>query len=132
MQQAEPFSFVRRVSQIGTFLNTFFFGRSVGRDEHGNRYFVARWGAPRKDGSRIRQKRWVLYKGEPDPTTIPPEWYIWLHYTADAPMQTYGKKAWQKPREPNKTGTDEAWLPPACRGEPRPHARGDYQAWKPE
>jgi NADH:ubiquinone oxidoreductase subunit len=132
MSSSESFSFVRRVSQIGTLLKTFLRGRKVGRDEFGNRYYCER-GMPRPiNGSRVRQKRWVLYAGEPEPTKIPPEWHIWLHYTADAPIPQNARKAWQKPPIANKTGTSDAWIPSALRGESRSHATGDYQAWKPE
>ncbi|MFA5041291.1 MAG: NADH-ubiquinone oxidoreductase subunit NDUFA12 family protein [Bdellovibrionales bacterium] len=132
MSAPESFSFIRRLSQIGTLLKTLFFGKEVGHDTFGNRYFLER-GKPRpSNGSRVRQKRWVLYKGEPEPSKIPPEWHIWLHYTADAPLSDNVRKPWQTKHEPNKTGTKEAWLPPSMRGEDRPAATGDYQAWKPQ
>ncbi|QKX01927.1 NADH:ubiquinone oxidoreductase [Wolbachia endosymbiont of Cruorifilaria tuberocauda] len=42
----------------------------VGRDKNENFYYKSSTG-----------KRWVIYKNTPDPTTIPPEWHIWVHYT---------------------------------------------------
>ena len=93
MMNSENFSLVRRASQVGTLLRTFLQGKEVGHDQFGNRYFCER-GKPRAaDGGRVRQKRWVIYKGEPEPTKIPPEWHIWLHYTADAPIPENERKA---------------------------------------
>ncbi|MDR3423889.1 MAG: NADH-ubiquinone oxidoreductase subunit NDUFA12 family protein [Alphaproteobacteria bacterium] len=120
MPPSESFSFVRRASQIGTLLRTFFCGKEIGRDAFGNRYYGG--------GGR----RWVIYAGEPDPTKVPPEWHIWLHQTADAPLQGSAGQPWQKAHVRNRAGTAEAWAPAALAGGMRPKATGDYQAWKPE
>ncbi len=132
MSSSENFSFVRRVSQIGTLLQTFLRGKEVGCDSFGNRYYRER-GTPRpSNGGRVRQKRWVIYAGEPEPTKVPPEWHLWLHHTADAPLIETGHRAWQKPHSANKTGTTDAWMPPTLKDESRPQTSGDYQAWKQE
>jgi len=41
---------------------------------------------------------------------------------------------WEKDHLPNLTGTVEAWRPKGSisRDGERPHAVGDYQAWRPE
>ena len=132
MPSSEDFSFVRRVSQVGTLLQTFLFGREVGRDASGNRYFCEKRGLRANVGGVVRQKRWVLYAGEPEPTKVPPEWHAWLHYDADAPLPESARRSWQLPPTTNKTGTPEAWVPPSVAGQGRPQARGDYEAWKPE
>jgi len=117
---------------MATLLQTYLFGVEVGRDSFGNRYFLER-GKPRApNGGRVSQKRWVLYVGEPEPTKVPPEWHSWLHYTTDVPLPETDRKPWQKPHLMNKTGTPEAWMPPALKGEGRPKATGDYEAWIPE
>lgn len=132
MSNSEAFSFVRRVSQIGTLLQTLFCGKEVGRDAFGNRYYCER-GKPRpSNGGRVRQKRWVIYAGEPEPTKVPPEWHCWLHYTTDAPIPESARKEWQVPHAANQTGTTAAWLPPSLKGEESPKTAGGYQAWKPE
>lgn len=127
----ENFSFIRRLSQIGTLLQTRFYGVEVGSDSFGNRYF-----RDRKTPSGVRERRWVLYKGEPEASKVPPEWHIWLHYGADAPLATNSPyhKPWQKAYQPNMTGTDQAYLPPghALAGGARAKATGDYEAWSPE
>lgn len=132
MQDLESFSFVRRVSQLGTLIQTFLFGKEVGRDQFGNRYYRER-GLPRPaKGGRVRQKRWVLYAGAPESTKVPPEWHGWLHYTLEAPLPEGARKPWQKPHSFNLTGTSQAWMPPALKGKGRPSAPGDYRAWKPD
>ncbi len=124
MPTSDTLSLVRRVSQIGTLLHTKLFGREVGQDSFGNRYFTEKRNPRTKDGHRVRQKRWVLYKGETDASKVPPEWHIWLHYTADAPLAGT-RRAWQKPHKPNPSGTPDAWMPSA-------KPKSTYQAWKPD
>jgi NADH:ubiquinone oxidoreductase subunit len=123
---SDSFSFVRRISRIGTVLLTLFKGVDVGADAFGNRYYHER-----KTPAGQRQRRWVIYKGEPEASKVPAEWHIWLHHTADAPIPDSARRAWQKPHIENMTGTSQAWLPPALEGKKRPKATGDYQAWKP-
>lgn len=127
----ENFSLVRRLSQLGTILQTRLSGVEVGRDEFGNVYYRSRQ-TPKGE----REKRWVIYAGEPEASKVPPEWHIWLHHTADAPLSEKSSfhKSWQKPYQPNLTGTAEAYFPPGhtFAGGRRHKATGDYQAWKPE
>ena len=55
---------------LGTRLHTFFFGKFVGVDNIGNKYYKSKSG-----------KRWVIYKDEIDASKIPEEWYSWIHFT---------------------------------------------------
>lgn len=128
MPHTDPkFSLIRRLSQIGTRMQTLFFGVEVGTDSFGNRYFHER-----KTPAGVRQRRWVMYVGEPEASKVPPEWHIWLHHTANAPIpqQSPLHKKWQKPYLPNQTGTEAAYFPPGFEGK-RPKATGDYQSWQP-
>jgi NADH:ubiquinone oxidoreductase subunit len=126
---------------ITTRLFTSFYGKPVGGDAFGNQYYIER--APKK-GSRA--KRWVRYSGAsffqeligwglPDPSRVPPEWHGWLHYTTDLPPtnRTIKHHAWEKPHQPNLTGTTGAYLPPGHleKGADRSPATADYEAWKP-
>ncbi|PRQ31869.1 putative NADH dehydrogenase [ubiquinone] 1 alpha subcomplex subunit 12 [Rosa chinensis] len=47
----------------------------VGKDKAGNRFFT------RKDevDGVLKEKRWVVFKGEEDPTSVPVEWICWLN-----------------------------------------------------
>lgn len=104
-------------------------GRMVGRDAVGNVYYEAK-----KIGrGDLRRRRWVMYVGEVEASTIPPEWHSWLHYTTDQPIPETVRRAWQKPHEKNLTGTPQGYRPPGSDylGGHRPPATGDYEAWTP-
>ncbi|KAK3027942.1 hypothetical protein RJ639_039409 [Escallonia herrerae] len=47
----------------------------AGADKAGNRYFFRK---EEIDGI-LKEKRWVIFKGEDDPTSIPVEWICWLN-----------------------------------------------------
>jgi NADH:ubiquinone oxidoreductase subunit len=106
--------------------------KRVGRDSVGNVYLEAK---ARRGYNHPR--RWVLYRGTPDPTSVPPEWHGWLHYQTDTVPTNAApsfRRPWQKPHTPNLTGTDQAYLPPGhiLRGFKRDSATGDYEPWIPE
>ncbi|WP_374375765.1 NADH:ubiquinone oxidoreductase subunit NDUFA12 [Dongia sp.] len=114
---------------IGTRLFTMIYGERVGSDEFGNTYYVDR----RTKGGK-RERRWVLYKGAPEASNVPPEWHAWLHSkTVVVPVNRAKPRAWQKPHEPNRTGTDLAYRPPGhtLMGGHRAKATGDYEPWTP-
>jgi NADH:ubiquinone oxidoreductase subunit len=106
-------------------------GEKVGVDQLGNRYYRAK---PRQGYKR--ERRWVMYKGAPEASNVPPEWHGWLHYQTDIVPDEQGesfRRPWQKPHKPNLTGTDQAYRPPGhiLKGGKRPAATGDYEAWQP-
>lgn len=114
---------------LGTLIFTRLRGRLVGTDAGGNRYYEEK--KPRGDG--LRTRRWVVYKGAPEASLVPPEWHAWLHYTTDAPLPETNRKPWQKPHIPNVTGTPLSYRPPGhdYEGGNRARATGDYEAWTP-
>lgn len=79
-----------------------FNSKKIGDDEFGNQYYQKRNG-----------KRFVIYKGIAEPTKIPAEWHVWIHYlTNQAPVQiNTNKYSWQKIHLPNLTGTINAYSP---------------------
>lgn len=114
---------------IGTILFTLFFGKKVGEDEFGNRYYHS---------DRLthhgRHRRWVVYKGMSEASKVPAEWHAWLHYTTEAPLtENTARHDWQKPHLPNLTGTRGAYRPEGhdLKGGHRAPATGDYEAWTP-
>jgi NADH:ubiquinone oxidoreductase subunit len=114
---------------FGTWLFTRLHGELVGTDSFGHRYFV-----DRRNKGKKRERRWVLYKGAPEASKVPPEWHAWLHSNlAQPPVESGKPKAWQKPHLPNLTGTDQAYLPPGhtLMGGNRSKATGDYEPWTP-
>lgn len=104
--------------------------RRVGTDDAGNSYYEGGL-----DPNGIT-RRWVIYAGANDASAVPPEWFGWLHHQIDnLPDQALPPaRAWQRPAQPNLTGTTTAYRPAGAleRGGRRAAATGDYEAWKPE
>ena len=117
------------MATLGTWLFTRFKGRPVGVDHFGNRYFEQ----PIRRRA-LRARRWVIYAGSDEASTVPAEWWGWLHHTADAPLPDTGRRVWQREFEPNLTGTPVSYRPPGhdYAGGIRPRAPGDYEAWSPD
>jgi NADH:ubiquinone oxidoreductase subunit len=110
----------------GTRLYLWRFFAYVGSDEFGNRYYQ------QKKGPR----RWVIYNGYSEASTIPPGWHGWMHYRTDTPPteERYTEHGWEKQHIPNLTGTPFAYRPDGsllAKGQ-RPRVSGDYDAWSPE
>lgn len=106
-------------------------GKVVGEDQLGNKYYSA---APRKGYKRDR--RWVMYKGAPEASSVPAEWHGWLHHQSDvipSENEESYRREWQAPHKANMTGTTGAYRPPGhiLEGGKRDGATGDYEAWKP-
>lgn len=106
-------------------------GSRVGADTIGNVYFRAK----ARPGYK-RERRWVMYKGEPEASSVPPEWHGWLHHQTDAvpDAETASfRRPWQKAPQSNMTGTSQAYRPPGhvLEGGARAPATGDYKAWTP-
>jgi len=111
-------------STLNTQLYTWRKGKRVGEDSQGNVYYTSR------DGKR----RWVMLNGTVEASRIDANWHGWLHHTfketpTDAPLP---HKAWEKPHEPNHTGTPLAYVPEGSLRRAEPKERRDYEAWAPE
>ena len=121
---------------LGTRLLTWLRGRYVGTDSLGNRYYRDKGArALRRGGGRTsREKRWVVYKGEPEGSKVPSEWHAWLHHTVDEVPQPRNRHPWEKEHLPNMTGTPQAYRPSGSilRGGKRASSTGDYEPWTPE
>jgi len=104
----------------GLYLLTLFRGKFVGRDTVGNQYFE-RPG----HGAGVRARRWVVYAGKPEASTVPATWHAWLHHLTDAPLPETGAKPWQLPHQANLTGTPASYHPAGTSARP-------YQAWTPD
>ncbi len=68
---------------FGTQFWTWRHGELVGEDEFGNRYFRTKGG--RIDPVLHFERRWVIYNGVAEASTVPPSWHGWLHHTVDIP-----------------------------------------------
>ena len=87
---------------FGTRINTIIFGKLVGKDSFGNKYYENKKG-----------KRWVIYAEEIDASKIPVEWYSWIHFTPNKIEKIHDltKYEWQKSHQPNLTGSKDAYFP---------------------
>ena len=106
-------------------------GERVGEDEFGNVYYRK----PGIDPSLLFERRWVIYAGPSEGSMTPPGWYGWLHlfFYDTATSESYTPREWQKPYQPNMTGTPQAYRPPGStlKSGTRPRVGGDYGAWTP-
>ena len=109
---------------LGTRFDTWWKGRFVGSDEAGNRYYTDKTG----------KRRWVIYNGVAEASAIPPGWHGWMHHRQDDPPAEYQPREWEKPHEPNLTGTPLAYRPPGSILRARPETPGDsdYEPWTPK
>ncbi len=96
--------------------------KKIGHDEFGNQYYES------KKGKRI-----VLYKGIVEPSKIPAEWHVWIHYITNNPpvnINTH-RYCWQKVHLPNLTGTTHSHHPQSSQSVSDKITKGTYQAWNP-
>ena len=102
---------------IGTKIHTFFYGKIVGEDSFGNKYYQ------NKSGSR-----WVIYKDEIDATKIPVDWYSWMHFIKNKIENNHELKKynWQKSHQPNQTGSKNSYHPNKKNDEPTKK----YKTWQ--
>ena len=87
---------------LGTRIQTLFYGKLVGVDHLGNKYYENKSG-----------KRWVIYNGEVEASKIPDEWYSWMHRIGNRieNLHELKKYKWQKEHLPNQTGTENSYHP---------------------
>ena len=87
---------------LGTRIQTLLYGKYVGKDHLGNKYYQNKSG-----------KRWVVYKGEVEASKIPVEWYSWMHQTKNKieNLHNFKKYNWQKDSIPNQTGSKNSYHP---------------------
>jgi len=76
---------------LGTRIQTIFYGKFVGQDSFGNKYYQSKSG-----------KRWIIYKDEIDASKIPNDWYSWMHYTQNKIDQTGTEKSYHPNKENNE------------------------------
>ena len=100
-------------------IKTILFGKFIGSDENGNKYYESKKG-----------KRWVIYSSEVDASKIPVEWYSWIHFTPNKIEKKHEleKYEWQKPHQSNLTGTEEAYYP----NKNKNVVKKKYTSWKEE
>ncbi len=102
---------------IGTRLTILFFGKFIGKDTFGNKYYETKKG-----------KRFVIYSNEVDASKIPGEWYSWMHFTPNKieNVHEFKKYEWQKSHQSNLTGTNKSYSP---KGDTNA-VKKKYKTWK--
>ena len=90
----------------------------IGSDHYGNKYYESK-----------KRKRWVIYANEIDASKIPVEWYSWIHFMPNKieNIHKLEKHQWQKPHQPNLTGTESAYYPNKNN---KDATRKKYKSWK--
>ena len=102
---------------FGTFLKTLFFGKYVGVDEYGNKYYRSK-----------KDERWVVYANNIEASKITSDWYLWIHHTIDKIPDNKDKKySWQKKHLENQTGTLNSFKPVKIK---KNEIKKKYQTWK--
>ena len=102
---------------FGTFLKTLFFGKLVGEDESGNKYYKNK-----------QDERWVIYSNNIEATKITSDWFLWMHHTVDnIPYKNEKKYIWQKQHLDNRTGTKDSYKPTKIKKE---NKLKKYETWK--
>ena len=102
---------------FGTFLKTLFFGKYMGSDEYGNKYYQNK-----------QNERWVIYSNKIEATKITSDWYLWIHHTTDKiPDAKNLKHSWQKKHLENQTGTINSFKPIKIR---KNNIKKKYETWK--
>ncbi len=106
---------------LGTFIYTLFFGKFVGADEFGNKYYT----------NSSNEKRWVIYKDKVESSKIPSVWYLWIHFMKkNKPSESSDKYSWQIKHKENLTGTKEAYKPEGSLSSDLKKNTKKYETWK--
>ena len=102
---------------FGTFLKTLFFGKYVGSDKYGNKYYQSK-----------KNERWIVYANNIEATKITSDWFLWIHHTTDKiPDSKEIKYSWQKEHLENQTGTSNSFKPIKIR---KNSIKKKYETWK--
>ena len=102
---------------FGTFLKTILFGKFVGKDQYGNKYYTNK-----------SDERWVIYSKEIEATKITNDWYLWIHHTTNhIPNINEKKYDWQKRHNENLTGSNNAYKPNKIK---KSSEHKKYENWK--
>ena len=102
---------------FGTFSQTLLFGKFVGKDEYGNKYYKSK-----------NDRRWVVYSKNIEASQITSDWFLWMHHTInEPPLDNKKKYLWQKNHTENMTGTIDAYKPTKI---VKKNIEKKYESWK--
>ena len=102
---------------FGTFLKTLFYGKFVGKDKFGNKYYKSK-----------KDERWGVYPNNVEASKISSAWYLWIHHTVnDIPTNQEKQYSWQKDHSENLTGTINSYKPNKIS---KLNKEKKYETWK--
>ena len=102
---------------FGTLLKTLLFGKYVGSDDQGNKYYQSK-----------KNERWVIYDNNIEANKITSDWYLWMHHTTDKiPDNKERKYIWQKKHLENQTGSINRFKPVKIS---KKNIKKKYETWK--
>ena len=115
-------------NNLGTLLNSFFYGKKVGQDNNGNKFYIHKYNLKRK---------WVIYNKLVDPTSLSVEWQLWLtNNKTIVPSEINNSKSyiWQKEKTPNYSGTKNSYHPKIFRNKAKKNEQNKdlKKIWSPE
>ena len=98
-------------------MKTLFFGKYVGKDEFGNKYYKNK-----------KDERWVIYADNIEATKITSDWYLMdTSYNRQNSRLKSKKFSWQKKHLENKTGTKDSYKPTRIK---KNNIKKKYEVWK--
>ena len=91
-------------NNIRTLIYSIFNGKRIGVDNNGNKFYVHK---------KNKNKKWVLYKKNIDPTILDIKWQIWLTTKNfnEKQLDSFKIYNWQKKKKANATGTKSSYHP---------------------
>ena len=103
---------------FGTFIKILFYGKFVGKDKYGNKYYRSK-----------KDERWVVYSNNIEASRITSDWYLWMHHTTDNLPDASIKNQyfWQKDHSENLTGTIQSYKPNKIS---KLDKKKKYETWK--
>ena len=115
-------------NNLGTLLYSFFYGKKVGQDKNGNKFYIHKYNL---------KKKWVLYKKIVDPTSLKVAWQLWLtNNKKEIPSDINDNKIyrWQKERVPNYSGSKKSYHPKTSKNEFEKNKKNKSikEIWSPE
>ena len=116
------------INNLGTLIYSFFYGKKVGQDQNGNKFYIQKYNLKRK---------WVIYNKVVDPTSLRVSWQLWLtnNKTSVSPdINNSDSYIWQKEKKPNTSGTNNSYHPKISQNTAKKNQKSSNlkEIWSPE
>ena len=116
------------INNLGTLIYSFFYGKKVGQDNNGNKFYIHKYNL---------KKKWVIYNKIVDPTSLKVTWQLWLtNNKKEVPSDINDNKIymWQKEKAPNYSGTKNSYHPKISKNIAKKNSNSNNikEIWSPE